>query len=143
MTENNLMPTEEERRRQGLTMEKYRRAFLLTLFAFVAVAVAASWLWWRSAFNPMNRAAQLAAATNMTSESSQSAAEPTASANGSIAPQAETPLAPIQLSPERMQSIGVKIGTVESKVISDEIRSYGNVQASERRFAYVQTRFAG
>ena len=42
-----------------------------------------------------------------------------------------------------MQSIGVKVGTVESKVISDEIRSYGNVQANERRFAYVQTRFAG
>ena len=55
----------------------------------------------------------------------------------------DTPLAPIQLSPQRMQSIGVKVGTVESKVISDEIRSYGNVQANERRFAYVQTRFAG
>ena len=62
---------------------------------------------------------------------------------GPTAPQSDTPLAPIQLSPQRMQSIGVKVGTVESKVISDEIRSYGNVQANERRFAYVQTRFAG
>ena len=47
------------------------------------------------------------------------------------------------MSPQRMQNIGVKIGKVESKVISDEIRSYGNVQPNERRFVYVQTRFAG
>jgi Cu(I)/Ag(I) efflux system membrane fusion protein/cobalt-zinc-cadmium efflux system membrane fusion protein len=42
-----------------------------------------------------------------------------------------------------MQSIGVTIGTVESKPVNDEIRFYGNVQANERRLAYVQTRFAG
>ncbi len=42
-----------------------------------------------------------------------------------------------------MQSIGVKTGTVEYKTLNDEIRSYGNVQPNERRFAYVQTRFAG
>jgi Cu(I)/Ag(I) efflux system membrane fusion protein/cobalt-zinc-cadmium efflux system membrane fusion protein len=42
-----------------------------------------------------------------------------------------------------MQSIGVQIGKVESKPVNDEIRFYGNVQANERRIAYVQTRFAG
>src|SRR5207245_10647714 len=51
--------------------------------------------------------------------------------------------AAIQLWPRRMESIGVKIGTVESKTSNDEIRLYGNVQPNERRFAYVQTRFAG
>jgi len=52
-------------------------------------------------------------------------------------------LVPIQLTPQRMQSIGVQIGKVESKPVNDELRFYGNVQANERRLAYVQTRFAG
>ena len=134
-----MMSKPAETGSQGHTVEKYRRAFLLTLVAFIAVAGVAAWLWWRSPFNPMTRRGQPAVA----SETSQPTTEPTASADGSTAPQADTPLAPIQLSPQRMQSIGVKVGTVESKVISDEIRSYGNVQANERRFAYVQTRFAG
>jgi Cu(I)/Ag(I) efflux system membrane fusion protein/cobalt-zinc-cadmium efflux system membrane fusion protein len=52
-------------------------------------------------------------------------------------------LNPIQLSPQRMQSIGIQIGQVQSKAVSDELRFYGNVQPNERRLAYVQTRFAG
>jgi len=42
-----------------------------------------------------------------------------------------------------MQSIGVQIGEVKYQPVNDEIRFYGNVQADERRLAYVQTRFAG
>jgi Cu(I)/Ag(I) efflux system membrane fusion protein/cobalt-zinc-cadmium efflux system membrane fusion protein len=55
----------------------------------------------------------------------------------------ETPLAPIQLTPQRMQSIGIVLGKVESKSVDSELRFYGNVQVDERRQAYVQTRFAG
>lgn len=122
---------------------RYRRAFLLTLVAFIGVGALAAWLWWRSSSNPlMHHEQQVAAASTATSSGSSSMAEPAAS--GDAAPQAEeTPVAPIQLSPQRMQSIGVKIGTVESKLVNDEIRFYGNVQANERRLAYVQTRFAG
>jgi RND family efflux transporter MFP subunit len=144
MTENiTKLHEPEEAGRQDHAGEKYRRAFLLTLIAFIAVAGVAAWLWWRSPFNPMTRAGQSAATTSAESEASQSATEPTATVTGSTAPPSDTALAPIQLSSQRMQSIGVKVGTVESKAISDEIRSYGNVQANERRFAYVQTRFAG
>lgn len=122
---------------------RYRRAFLLTLVAFIGVGALAAWLWWRSSSNPlMHHEQQVAAASTATSSGSSSMAEPAAS--GDAAPQAEeTPVAPIQLSPQRMQSIGVKIGTVESRLVNDEIRFYGNVQANERRLAYVQTRFAG
>ncbi len=120
--------------------DKYRRAFLVTLVALIAVVAAAGWLWWRSPVNPIMRRVQ-PAATASGSEPSQPAAP--ASSDDSAAPPSETPLAPIQLSPQRMQSIGVKVGVVESKTINDEIRLYGNVQPSERRFAYVQTRFAG
>jgi RND family efflux transporter MFP subunit len=133
----------EETASQDLAVEKYRRAFLVALIALIAVAGFAAWLWWRSPFNPMARGSQPTVAASVGSETSQAITEPTASAADATAPQSDTPLAPIQLSPQRMQSIGVKVGTVESKVMSDEIRSYGNVQPNERRFAYVQTRFAG
>jgi RND family efflux transporter MFP subunit len=133
----------EETPSQNLAVEKYRRAFRVALIALIAVAGFAAWLWWRSPFNPMARGTQPAGVASVGSETSQSITEPTAGAADATAPQSDTPLAPIQLSPQRMQSIGVKVGTVESKVISDEIRSYGNVQPNERRFAYVQTRFAG
>jgi RND family efflux transporter MFP subunit len=55
----------------------------------------------------------------------------------------ETPLAPIQLTPERMQRIGVKTGTVEYKQLSDEIRATGTVDINERLLSYVQVRFPG
>src|SRR5213079_185244 len=35
----------------------------------------------------------------------------------------ETALVPVQLTPERMQSIGVRTGTVEYKQLSDDIRA--------------------
>jgi Cu(I)/Ag(I) efflux system membrane fusion protein/cobalt-zinc-cadmium efflux system membrane fusion protein len=55
----------------------------------------------------------------------------------------EAPLATVQLSPERMQSIGVKIGTVEYKQLADDIRAAGTVAIDERLVSYVQTRFPG
>jgi len=55
----------------------------------------------------------------------------------------EAPLVPIQLTPERMQSIGVTTGTVESKQLSDDIRATGTVDINERLVSYVQVRFPG
>lgn len=55
----------------------------------------------------------------------------------------EAPLAPVELTPERMQSIGVVIGTVESKQISDTIQATGSVDIDERLISYVQVRFSG
>jgi multidrug efflux pump subunit AcrA (membrane-fusion protein) len=51
--------------------------------------------------------------------------------------------APVQLTPHRMQSIGVTFGTAEVKPVNEEIRVTGNVAIDERRLAYVQTRFPG
>ena len=55
----------------------------------------------------------------------------------------EAPLAPIQLSAEQMQSIGVKTGTAEYKQLSDDIRATGTVDIDERLLSYVQVRFPG
>ena len=133
----------EETANNTVAVNRYRRAFLLTLTAFIAVAGLAGWLWWRSSGNAlMHRSQQMASASAAEDTASSGAPEGAASVNAPAQPQ-ETPVAPIQLSPQRMQSIGVQVGTVESKSVSDEIRFYGNVQANERRLAYVQTRFAG
>lgn len=83
--------------------------------------------------------------------SSSSEAQPVASGpapsaeNASSIPEQkmEAPLSPVQLTPQRMQSIGVKTGTVEYKQLSDDIRATGTVDIDERRVSYVQVRFPG
>lgn len=55
----------------------------------------------------------------------------------------EAPLSPVQLTPERMQSIGVTTGTAEYKQLSDDIRATGTVDIDERLVSYVQVRFPG
>ncbi len=61
----------------------------------------------------------------------------------STQPPMQASLMPVQLSPERMQSIGVKTGTVEYKQLSDDVRATGNVAIDERLLSYVQVRFPG
>jgi len=56
---------------------------------------------------------------------------------------AAPPLTPVELSPERMQSIGVRTGKIEYKTINSDIRATGSVDVDERRVAYVQTRYPG
>ena len=58
-------------------------------------------------------------------------------------PSASVSLAPVQLSPQRMQAIGVKTALVEMRNVSNELRVPGNVEMNERQRAYVQTRFPG
>ncbi|HEY1469871.1 MAG TPA: efflux RND transporter periplasmic adaptor subunit, partial [Candidatus Acidoferrum sp.] len=60
-----------------------------------------------------------------------------------LAQEMETPLAPVQLSAERLQSIGVKFGVVSRKSVQDEIRTTGTVAIDETRLSYVQTRISG
>lgn len=88
-----------------------------------------------------------AAATLGNEETQPIASGPAASPN-EAAPQKpmqtiEGPLAPVQLSPERMQRIGVTIGTVEYRQLNDGIRATGTVAIDERLVSYVQTRFPG
>jgi RND family efflux transporter MFP subunit len=52
-------------------------------------------------------------------------------------------VSPVQLSPQRLQSIGVRFGEVAHRSVFDEIRVAGNVDVNEERIAYVQTRFPG
>ena len=49
----------------------------------------------------------------------------------------------VQLSPQRLQEIGVTTATVELKNVNDNLSVPGNVDIDEERLSYVQTRFPG
>lgn len=52
-------------------------------------------------------------------------------------------LAPIQISPQRLQQIGVTTAQAQLKDVKDRLQVPGNVDVDEERLAYVQTRFPG
>src|SRR4030088_1116800 len=129
--------------------DNYRRAFWIALTTTLVLAIVASVLWWRlSHAGTVSQPGTSSASASMESMAQTSSANASGSGPGSAGdPQTgnmqETPLAAIQLTPQRMQSIGVVLGKVESKPVNTELRFYGNGQVDERRQAYVQTRFAG
>jgi RND family efflux transporter MFP subunit len=126
----------------------YRRAFWIAATATVVLAIVAAVLWWRLGHaGTVSQPGSSSTSESMAGMAQSSSANGSASEPGSAEHQGgnmqETPLAPIQLTPQRMQSIGLVLGKVESKSVNAELRFYGNVQVNERRQAYVQTRFAG
>ena len=61
---------------------------------------------------------------------------------------ADSQLAPIRITPERRQLIGLKFATVMRKDVSDRLETTnttggGNIETDERLQGYAQTRFAG
>src|SRR5581483_2576306 len=59
------------------------------------------------------------------------------------APSMEPQLGPTQISPERLQQIGVTTAVAQMKNVSDKLSVAGNVEMNEQSLFYVQTRFAG
>src|SRR5712664_1407414 len=114
-------------------MRNYRNAFVFGVVGNIALIGILGGLWWRSAQHKKTEAA-------IPSAPSESA--PNGPESASMAPH-ETSLVPVQLSPERMQSIGVRMGRVERKMVGDEIRATGNVAVDETKLAYVQVRYSG
>jgi RND family efflux transporter MFP subunit len=129
---------------------RYRVAFFVALGLAAAFALAAAALWWRlnqrsaSGSRAAIRAPAASGRRPAQAGSPGSAPSPASGDHETMAAQPqETPLAPIQLSPQRMQSIGLQTGRVAYRQVEDELRLAGSVQVDERRLAYVQTRFAG
>src|SRR5512142_3523273 len=98
----------------------YKFAFFAAL---AVIAALGGWLTldWRNAHREKSSVAADAPAS-----SALPAASPAATAT-------DIPLSPVQLTPERMQSIGVKLGTAEIQNVSDAVRAAGNVEVDERR----------
>jgi RND family efflux transporter MFP subunit len=109
----------------------YRRLFVFALVLNIALAAGAYWLW-RS--------------TRPTTASVPPGAEhpPMEGFTLNTPPEGEPPpLTPVVLTPERIESIGVRTGRVEYKNITSDIRATGGVEVDERRIAYVQSRYPG
>jgi len=117
-------------------MTNYRRAFILAVLGNVVLIGALAGIWWHGA---IARTAEHI----IGSQTPAVAHEAASSAPALTAAPANAPLGPVQLSPERLQSIGVKFGKVERRRVQDEIRATGNVAVDESQLAYVQTRFSG
>jgi Cu(I)/Ag(I) efflux system membrane fusion protein/cobalt-zinc-cadmium efflux system membrane fusion protein len=116
--------------RLGFRVAVAANAVLLALLAILAVG------WWR-----MRSPASALDTEPPASVPSSATADP----NSPLVPpeQAGPALAPVQLSPQRLQSIGVKTGEVESRPVADRIATTGNVAVDETKLAYVQVRFSG
>src|SRR3989454_7278298 len=119
-----------------MNMRNYRNAFVFALVGNLALLAVLGGLWWRGKQHRQT-------ATAMQSASTQSAQSPPNGSESAAMSSHEPALVPVQLSPERLQSIGVKTGQVESKVVEDEIRVTGNVAIDETRLSTVQVRYSG
>lgn len=119
-------------------MKNYRRAFAITVVLNVLLAGALGILSWRLNARKTKRE------PTQQQKARASSTETSASGMATAAPSpAETPLVPVQLTAQRMQSIGVRTGVVEAKPVEDEIRTVGDVEVDETRLAYIQVRFLG
>lgn len=119
-----------------MAMKDYRRAFQITLGLSIVLAAAVALIAWRYVAQERRASGPKQMSTAAPAAEQSPAAE---TAPGAAA----AALAPVQLSPQRLQSIGVTSGEVELRELRDEIRAAGNVAVDERRQAYVQTRFSG
>jgi RND family efflux transporter MFP subunit len=125
-------------------MNKY---VLRTSIVWIVVLAAIAGIW---AYRSHRAKQPTAAKSPMSGEVQPVASGPPATANepkSSVSDmpdmKMDAPLVPVQLTPERMQSIGVQTGTIEYKQLSDDIRATGTVDINERLLSYVQVRFPG
>jgi RND family efflux transporter MFP subunit len=117
-------------------MKTYRTGFLLAVIGniLLGIVLVGLWLHYR-AIKPIADARTKLADSAAQDSMATSIAAPPASM--------EAPLVPVQISSQRLQSIGVKTDRVERKSVADEILTTGNVAVDETGLAYVQVRFSG
>jgi RND family efflux transporter MFP subunit len=118
-----------------MKQRNYRNAFIAALAIAGLFAIAAVYFWSQSG-------------SRQNAQSGSIPAQPASDGMGGTQTQSdaatpEAALAPVQVSPQRLQSIGVKFAKVQRKQVSDSLRVSGNVEIDEARQAYVQTRFPG
>ncbi|MDE3180565.1 MAG: efflux RND transporter periplasmic adaptor subunit [Acidobacteriota bacterium] len=118
-------------------MKNFRWAFFAVLGVnFVLVAALIYFFGFRRGMGP---------AQGGTSDPQSVIARPPAAAEADGANHAPPapPLAPLQLSPQRLQTIGLKTGVAEYRNVRNEIRTTGSVSEDERLESVIELRFAG
>src|SRR5215471_6908268 len=98
-------------------MRNYRRAFVVALALNIFLIGRLVFVWWRSHPKQVRweSASPPQGLVPASGEASSNEMGKQASNPG------ETPLVPVQLTPQRLQSIGVRTGVVEVKPVQDEI----------------------
>ncbi|HET7213152.1 MAG TPA: efflux RND transporter periplasmic adaptor subunit, partial [Terriglobia bacterium] len=117
-------------------MNNYRNAFIATLTLSLLLATGLAFVGWHYVLHPGPTVAGAAAPSS-------SAIPAAAEENVPQSANPQSPLVPVQLTPQRMQSIGLTSSEVLMKSVANDVRAVGNVAVNERLQAYVQTRFAG
>jgi RND family efflux transporter MFP subunit len=117
-------------------MKNYRTGFVLAVIVNIVLVLIVAGLWWHFRNPKPTMVPESKAATPVAQDSGDNSMP-------AAPPGQDAPLVPIQISAQRLQSIGVKTGVIERKAIEDEIRTTGNVAIDETRLAYVQVRFSG
>ena len=112
----------------------YRLAFFTGLAINLLLLGGGGALWWRAHSTAVSKVAPAATVVPAPEGSA---------GTGSRGPSHESPLAPVPISSQQLQRIGVRIGEVRRKSVSDVIRTTGSVAIDERGLAYVQVRFSG
>src|ERR1700680_4449542 len=106
-------------------MQRYRIAFFVMLATTILLAGAVVLLW----LDPQGFRARISHTVSYSiSEMTSSKASPAMPQESGTA-SSEPSLVPVSLTPQRMQSIGVKTGVVEFRQVRDEIQTTGNVEA--------------
>src|SRR5574340_1017781 len=101
-------------------MKDYRKPFQITLGLSIVLAAVVAFIGWRY----VAQGRRGAESREMTSPAPAAGEAPAPESSPAAA---ATPLAPLQLSPQRLKSIGVTSGEVEVREIANEIRAVGNV----------------
>lgn len=120
-----------------MKMRAYQIALGAAVAACVVLAAAVGYL-----LLDRSRPAAAAAASNPVLASGPAVAQGM-QGKMAAAPGNDPTLAPLQISPQRLQEIGVTTATAEIKNVSNELKVPGNVDIDEEKLAYVQTRFPG
>jgi Cu(I)/Ag(I) efflux system membrane fusion protein/cobalt-zinc-cadmium efflux system membrane fusion protein len=114
-------------------MKTYRTGFLLALVGNIVLVAVLAGLWLR--YRGAKPVADMRLQTPAPTAEGPTVTTPAASS--------ETALVPVQITAQRLQSIGVKTGEVERKLVEDEIHTTGNVVVDETKLSYVHVRFSG
>ena len=118
-------------------MRIYRTGFWLAVILNLVLAVILSRIWWRDRTPGPAMSREQTAMAPPTPQGSIETSVAAAPATDGV------PMTPVRISAQRLQSIGVKTGTVKRRRVDDDIRTTGNVVVDESRLAYVQVRFSG
>ncbi len=118
--------------------QSYRRAFRISVAVCILLSVSLGFVVFRQHY----RGAATDDTDPVVARGPQATSQATTVANSTMEGSAPA-LTPVQLSPQRLQAIGVTTAVVEWRTVNDELRVPGNVDINEQQLSYVQTRFPG